>query len=408
MISTNNSVITNTRVLTKNNIAMLFTYIFSSLAVYIFDIGIIVELYKITGSAMAVGGFFILQFIPSLLLTPVVGALIDRWNQKYILLTVNIIRVVVLAMLLFNLSIETIYAVAIILGICDEISSSTISSIIPQITDGNNITKINSILSTIDSINMIFGPAIAGILIALAGTKGSISIVVLAFTFSAILITMVRYIPVRKISDVKTKFTREIIEGLKVVTTNHLVKGITLIWGLLLIGIGATGPLVIIFLSEYLHLPTESYGWTMTAEGLGLVVGSLIIMRQKRAFSSYGLILFGMSALGIALTIAAISNSLYIILLAYLIMGLGAASAPNGIRTTLQTNLPKEILGRVFATTRFVVNTLRTLSIALASILSNIISLRHIFIVAACLMLIGAFLSLRLKQREAILMEEEI
>ncbi|UQZ33041.1 hypothetical protein C2I18_05350 [Paenibacillus sp. PK3_47] len=406
--SAHHPVIPTAKLINKNNIAVLLTYIFSSLAVYIFDIGIIVELYKISGSSIAVGGFFILQFIPSLLLTPVAGALIDRWNQKYILFSVNLVRAAAVALLLFNLSIETIYAVAVILGVCDEISSSTLSSIIPQITDRNNISRLNSVFSAVDSVNMIFGPAVAGLFIALAGTTGSISAVLIAFIMSAILITIVKYVPGRKTAEASTKFTEEVKEGLKVVTTNPLVKGITLIWGLLLIAVGATGPLVIILLSEYLHLPSESYGWTMTFEGVGLVIGSFFIMRQKNTFSSYGLILFGMCALGLALTLAAFSNSLYIILLAYLIMGLGAASAPNGIRTTLQTKLPKEILGRVFASTRFVVNSLRTLSIALASILSNIISLRLIFVFAAILMLTGALLSQRLKVNEVGLKEQDL
>ncbi|WP_211209365.1 hypothetical protein, partial [Paenibacillus riograndensis] len=94
--------------------------------------------------------------------------------------------------------------------------------------------------------------------------------------------------------------------------------------------------------------------------------------------------------------------NLFVVLGAYLFVGLGAASAPNGIRTTLQTELPVEILGRVFTTTRFIINTLRTLSIAIASILSKFMSLRMIFFIAACFILYGAFSSRGLKRLERV------
>ncbi|QQZ63855.1 MFS transporter [Paenibacillus sonchi] len=388
--------------ISKNTVCMFLTYFFSSLGAYIFDIGIIVELYKISGSTIAVGGFFIVQFIPSLILTPIAGALIDRLNQKYILLFVNILRGAAVALLLVHLSIETIYIVAVILGICDETSSSTISSIIPQTTPSEDISKINSVLSTTDSVNMIFGPAIAGLLITLAGINGSISAVIFTFILAGLMILFIEYKYEKAVIEKSKHFITEIKEGLEIVTKSKLVKKIILIWGFLLIGIGATGSLIVIMLSDYMHLPTESYGWIMTAEGIGLVIGSVLIIRKKKPYHHYDLIVVGMILLGVSLMITSFADNLFVVLGAYLLVGLGAASAPNGIRTTLQTELPKEILGRVFTTTRFIINTLRTLSIAIASILSKFMSLRIIFFIAACFILYGAFSSRGLKRLERV------
>ncbi|MNI72253.1 hypothetical protein D3C73_1281820 [compost metagenome] len=155
-------------------------------------------------------------------------------------------------------------------------------------------------------------------------------------------------------------------------------------------------------LSDYMHLPTESYGWIMTAEGIGLVIGSVLIIRKKKPYHHYDLIVVGMILLGVSLMITSFADNLFVVLGAYLLVGLGAASAPNGIRTTLQTELPVEILGRVFTTTRFIINTLRTLSIAIASILSKFMSLRIIFFIAACFIIYGAFSSRGLKRIERV------
>ncbi|BCG57909.1 hypothetical protein [Paenibacillus sp. URB8-2] len=61
----------------------------------------------------------------------------------------------------------------------------------------------------------------------------------------------------------------------------------------------------------------------------------------------------------------------------------------NGIRSILQKELDPGVLGRVFISVRFVVNTVRTLSIGVASLIAGIIGLRVIFAAAALCVLLG-------------------
>nr|WP_281426469.1 MFS transporter [Paenibacillus sophorae] len=360
----------------------------ASLGSYIFDIGIIVELYRMTGSPAAVGGYFIIQFLPSLLLTPVIGTFIDRWSRKRILLLTNLMRAMTVGILLIHLSIETIYLAAVLLGICDEIYAATANAIGPELAGPQDIPRFNSLLSAADSINLIVGPAIAGLCVSLGGIGTSIGVDAAVFALAALLVLPMPYKPQRKASA-KAGFLEEMKEGLRIVAGEPVVKRMLLIWALLLAGVGSTGSLVVAFVSRTMGLPADRYGWVMAFQGAGIIAGSVWIMSRKRAPDPSRLIPFGMAAIGAGLLAVSAADRMAAILGAYLLIGLGAAAAPNGIRSTLQKELAPAVLGRVFTSVRFVVNSVRTLSIAAASFLAGITGMRIIFAAAALCVLLG-------------------
>ena len=212
---------------------------------YIYQVAIVVHLYKITGSPTIIGGYFLFQFIPSLILTPIVGTLIDHWNKKHILIYTNIIRALAVGFLFIHLSTKTIYITAVVLGIIGEMFGATKNSIIPQLTKNNEVIRANSLITAADSVTMIIGPVIGSVLIAVTGIYGSISINAITFVMAAILMFFIKFDRCKNPSS-KKEFFKEMKEGLQVVTKNTLVKRIILIWGLLLTGIGPTGSLLII------------------------------------------------------------------------------------------------------------------------------------------------------------------
>ncbi len=390
--------------ISMNFFFLLITNFISSLGDYIYQVGIIVYLYTETDSAAVIGGYFIIQFTSSLILSPIIGTFIDRLDKKNILLYTNIIRAVAVGVLLLHISTFTIYFVAIILGINEEAFGATQNSIIPEIVSKNQTMKANSLISAFDSVNMIIGPALAGILISIFGINGSIIINIVSFLFAAILALFIKLKQNNLMKDtvLKKNFWNELKDGLFIIIKNSLVKEVILIWGLLLIGIGATGSLLIFLLSDYMKLPSDSYGWAMTAEGMGIVFGSLIILKYKDKFTFQKLIKSGLIIIGVSLTAIAITSNLIVVLIAYCFTGLSAAAAPLGLRSTLQTRLPKEILGRVFMSVRFIVTSLRVFSVIAATILISYVNLRVIYVIAALVILLAGMVSfiVKLDKRE--------
>ncbi|MFT8322501.1 MAG: MFS transporter, partial [Bacillus sp. (in: firmicutes)] len=188
-------------------------------------------------------------------------------------------------------------------------------------------------------------------------------------------------------------FMGEIKEGIGFIFSSTFLRKIILIWGLLLIGVGISGSLIIVLIKDYMHLPSNTYGWISTAEGIGILLGSYLLIRKKNNIGHINLIKNGLFLIGFALLVISFNNNLPLLLVLYLAIGMGAASAPVGIRSLIQVNVPDVILGRVFLTVRFIVSTLRTLAIAIGSIFADFFDLRIIFFVAAIFILFASFIS---------------
>ena len=381
--------------LTKNFIFFLISNTISSLGDYIYDIAIIVYLYQETGSSLVLGSFFIFQFVPTLIFTPFIGTLIDKLDKKKIIIFTNILRGLTLITLLFNISTQTIFLTTLILGICDELNRATNNSIIPQVVETNQITKANSILSILDSSTMIIGPIIASFLLSTTSINGSIIINALSFLLSGIIISLIKINNIH-ITIKKENFFYEVKKGLKVIFKDAFVKNIIIIWGLLLIGVGITGSFIVILVTDYMGLPYASYGWLTAAEGAGIAISSLFIIKNKN-INTVNLTIYGLFFLGIGTLITALSSNIIIVIFAYLIIGFGASTAPIGIRSLLQINISKNMIGRVFTSVRFIVTSLRTLSISIFSVLAGYINLRFIFVIAASIIFLSSFMALSVK-----------
>lgn len=381
---------------TKNFILFLISNTISSLGDYIYDIAIVVYLYKLTGSSLVLGGFFVFQFIPSLIFTPVVGTLIDKLNKRKIIIFTNFIRGILLLILLFKISTSIIFLTTLILGICDELIRATNNAMIPQIVDKNQITRANSILSILDSSTMIIGPVIASFLMSITEITGSIILNALSFAISGIIMGLTKINNIN-INTKKENFFYEVKKGLKVIFQDKFIKYIIIIWGLLLMGIGITSSLIMILITDYMGLTTKSYGWLTAAEGVGIAIASLIIIRKKNT-SNVHLVVYGLAFLGIGILIAGLFSNIYVLLVSYLIIGFGASTAPVGIRSLLQTNISKDMLGRVFTSVRFTVTSLRILSISVFSILAGYMDLRFIFVIASIMMFFSCLITLAVRR----------
>ena len=80
----------------------------SGFAGYIYDIGIVIYLFSQTKSVAAIGGFFISQFLPALIIL-FTGKLIDTHNKKMLMFLSNLAKAAVFFLLLFEANIVFIY-----------------------------------------------------------------------------------------------------------------------------------------------------------------------------------------------------------------------------------------------------------------------------------------------------------
>src|SRR3954468_18718338 len=151
-------------------------------------------IYELTDSTVQLGLVTALRAVPLLLLSPVAGALADRYDRKaqlIIALAVDGASHALMAVLIVSGLIEPwhVYATGAVTSIASVFEQPVRQAMVANVVDRRRLTNAIGLDSMVFNVSRSTGPALAGALIALAGTGASYTAQA-AFYLLATLLTM--------------------------------------------------------------------------------------------------------------------------------------------------------------------------------------------------------------------------
>ncbi|MCK4260758.1 MAG: hypothetical protein KAX49_17405 [Halanaerobiales bacterium] len=87
--------------------------------------------------------------------------------------------------------------------------------------------------------------------------------------------------PLKVFIEVASNFSKELIEGIRVFSSNSTIWMIALLSAFVSISVGANNALVVVFVEKFLGLGSQEYGLLVTFLGVGLFFGSIYIGNRK-------------------------------------------------------------------------------------------------------------------------------
>ena len=141
---------------------------------YAFLVAVSVYAYGI-GGEKAVGLIFLARLIPAALLAPFAGMLGDRYPRERVLLVTNIVRVVLVGAAALAVFADAdpwvVYGFAIAATIATTPFRSSQAALTPSLArTPEELTAANAVASGVESVAVFAGPALAGVLFAVAST----------------------------------------------------------------------------------------------------------------------------------------------------------------------------------------------------------------------------------------------
>src|SRR3954462_15498020 len=135
-------------------------------------------MYQLTDSVVQLGLVRGVQFVPTLLTSPFAGTAADRYSRKTLLLvsqTMQGLSFAVLALLIFSGHIAPwhVYVIAVVAGVMQAIQQPARSAIVTDTVPLELLTNAIGTSTLICNGSRLSGPALAGALIAIAGTSGA-------------------------------------------------------------------------------------------------------------------------------------------------------------------------------------------------------------------------------------------
>lgn len=387
----------NTSTSRRNMGIIIITSFISELADYIFDIGIIIYLYKATKSTALISGVFISQLLPAFLIL-LIGKTIDTFDKKKLIILCKAFRILLFGILLLNRSVVVIYLVSFFLSFILEYSGNIFNALMTDLFTEEELVNKSSIISTASSVSMIGGPLLASLLTAHVSLFAMISLNIILCGIVAVLYCFLK-VEKKNVSndeDGAEDGSKDTL-AIKQVLQNRKVVSTVVFWALFMFVIGLMGPLEIVMIQDILHSPSDFYGIGNSVEGVGMLIASATLIGVSRKMSPNRVLAMGLVISAIAYFIIGISPDFSVYVIGAFFVGAAAALCPLGFKTAVQIFSDKSIVGRTFALSRFVVIIARLVGVSVSGVIVLRLGVRSLYELAGIIMALSAVIFLMQK-----------
>lgn len=350
-------------------------------------------------AAFAISLVTIARVAPGLVLAPVAGVLVDRWDRRRTMIVTDIGRGTVLALVPFISHIWQLIIVSLLLEILTLLWQPSKEALVPNLVPSEQLVNANSLgllaaYGTFPIGALVFA-GLAGLAQGLASLdlpvvsgvahQESLAIWVDTATFllSALLVVFVhveapaRRIAVAASSAGRQRFGdtwRDLREGWQFIFSAPVVRIVMIGISVALLGGASVIPLGPLYAEQVLGGTSSTYGLVQFAMGMGAALGVGGVMLWTRSGTHSSLHMFTLTLLlcGGALIATGAVHVWWLGLICVAGFGMGAGAAYVTGFATLQSNVDDELRGRVFASLLLFMRVCILLALAIAPALAGV------------------------------------
>jgi len=293
-------------------------------------------------------------------LAPFFGALADRFDRRRILIvarTAGIIYTLALAALCYYELLEVwhIIIVALCAGVIRAFDMTTSNVLAPDTVERHNLTSAVGMLIVGMSTTRMMGPLLGGHLFERIGADGCFAVMAAAYLFACLLL-----FPMRLVGKERPTYTesvwKSVIGGIHYIVNDRALFALIVLAAIAnLFAFPCVFGIMPVFARDVLHVEASGLGQLIAAEGLGGLIGALVITALGR-FRHKGWLLIGAMIVWPALLGIFASLRLFPISVALLvIVGIARGIAMVTIQLLLLMWSSEEVRGRVIGTRMFAV-----------------------------------------------------
>ena len=310
--------------------------------------------WRLSHSALLLGLVGFASRIPTFVLAPFAGVLVDRVNRHRLVIVTQVLsmaQALMLAGLMYSghIAIWHVLALSLVLGCINALDVPARQSFLIQMLerreDLNNAIALNS--SMVNGARLI-GPSIAGLLIAGAGE--ALCFLLNGLSYIAVIagLMMMRVQPNVRVGP-QTAVFENMREGFHYAFGFRPIRSLLLLLALVSLTGASYAQLLPIFAEQVLHGDARTQGFLVSAAAVGALGGALYLAGRRDVRGLGRVIGWAPVVFGIGLIALGLSNRLWLTLLVMPVIGLGAMVHMASTNTVLQTIVDDDKRGRVMS-----------------------------------------------------------
>jgi MFS family permease len=342
---------------------------------------------SLTHSAFAVGLLALAQFLPFTLFSLIAGVFVDRFDPRRIVLATQVMQMT-LAATIAAITLSGVvrpwhvYAIAFLGGVIQVLDAPARQQLTYRMVGRRELQNAVALNSSVFNASRIYGPGLAGVLIAAFGA--GICFAINAVSFLAVLAGLLMMRPSEFFSVEPSRrptMVRGIREGISYALHSHeirLVLILVLVISTFCLNFNVILP---VLAKQTLHAGPRTFGALSAAFGLGALAGGLLAAAQGRARKS--LMLIGAAGFGASELLLAAGSSVLVDCLLLLVAGISFTTWSSNSNSIVQLTAPDHLRGRVIGLYFFAFAGTGALGGVLAGWLIHVGGTRLAFAVAA-------------------------
>jgi MFS family permease len=358
----------------------------------IFLVAVAWQAYAVDNHPSALAAVGISASLPQLALLLVGGALSDRLSRKSVLVVSDLARGTALALVAAqgwtgHLKLWHLCAAAAVIGAGTAFAAPAFDAIVPDVVSEEHLQPANGLDQVLRPVTLwLVGPALGGLLVAVAGASTAFAIDAATFAFSAWCLSRLRHLPAVAERGEAASLWSDLWQGI-VYVRRH-----TWLWGTFtaasltyLLCLGPIQVLLPYVVKNELHGNAASLGLVLGTGGVGALAAAAIVGGRDHVGRPVTFMYFAWA--GAALLVAGYGLATREWELAAGAFALNALEAAGAVvwSTLKQRLVPRDLLGRVSSIDWLVSTALMPLSFALTPLATNLLGVRTTLIAAGTL-----------------------
>lgn len=412
----------------------LFTYLGDQMLA----ICVTVRVFRAFGTGAALGTYYVVRLLPSALLGPVAGVLIDRFDRRFLAAAGLGLSSVAAAGLYYSARMPQILGFTFLGALAAVLHSPSVRGMLPEVVTKDHLLKANSIQSGTESLARLAVPAVSAGVLAIAGASGALLASACSYLLAAGTVLRVRIrsgagadtvaeagtgigagdaggwrsdaVPADTVRDpassrpaalfcgMKTA-GKELLEGVRYLASERVLRDVTLTVTLVMFADTAVSPLFTILLDRNLQVPPEFIGFLSSGYGAGLLLGAALGPLLARPLGDSGLVPLGALFIGAEMLAYSRIQSFWLTLPLQLMCGAGFALLFNGAITALQAVTPRHLTGRVLTASTAVGSIATMVAARAGGGVADAFGIRAVFLCSGLVSLLAVASSMRLARR---------
>lgn len=341
---------------------LILSYIFTSASVWVFSFLMPLLFLSAKASPLLITVAYAVSLSPYLIVTPIAGALCDRFNKKYMMLFGELLAALSIATIVMmpmnDATIPFILLLTFIAASAGVMHHPTFQSIIPSVIHQDSREKFNATINGVDNIVNIFSPLGAGSLLMLLNHQ---QVLVLCIALNCVSFLIIACLNYQHRSDHRTQEKKNIVlsilDGFRYVARQPVLRSACIMFFAANFGITLFVANVPYIFIHNLGASEGTLSICFAVLGAGALLGSFCSVKLMTRFRYGSIIVCSTFLQGLCYLINACFDTYYMIAgVMFFTYGMSASTIVSFF-TLRQKIAPASLLGRVTATTRMLVYT---------------------------------------------------